>query len=232
MNYEDNENKDYHKSLKITLPKSWKTGPASNLLNQFVESYNVKFQDTNPLDALELHLGMREQQEKAYGNMGVAETKMITICSDAAVIETIPDRSDVYICHGPSRTKEEVEDEKKAAKKEEEEIRKNTVACTRFGCQKRFPKGGPYPDCVHHKLPPVFHETAKYWACCPNKKAYGEISLTFIVLCNNLYLLPLVLTHPVTDSSFLNKLFSLHSLSRLGRLSENPGMPDRNVYRH
>ncbi len=206
LNYEDNENKDYHKSLKITLPKSWKTGPASNLLNQFVESYNAKFQDTNPLNASELHLGMREQQEKAYGSMGVAETKMIPVCSDAVVIETIPDRSDVYICHGPSRTKGEVQAERKAAKKEEEDIRKNTVACTRFGCQKRFPKGGPYPDCVHHKLPPVFHETAKYWACCPNKKAYGEISLTFIVLCNNLYLLPRVLTHPVTDSSILNQI--------------------------
>ncbi|KAL3902940.1 MAG: hypothetical protein SGARI_005604, partial [Bacillariaceae sp.] len=36
----------------------------------------------------------------------------------------------------------------------------------------RFPKGGPYPSCTYHKLPPVFHETAKYWACCPNKKAY------------------------------------------------------------
>lgn len=174
LNYEDNENKDYHKSLKITLPKSWKTGPASNLLDQFVESYNSKFQDTNPLDASELHLGMREQQEKSYGSMGVAETKMVPICSDAVVIDTIPDRSDVYICHGPSQTKAEVEAEKKAAQKEEEDLRKNTVACTRFGCQKRFPKGGPYPKCVHHKLPPVFHETAKYWACCPNKKAYGK----------------------------------------------------------
>jgi len=172
LNYEDNENKDYHKSLKITLPKSWKTGPASNLLDQFVESYNSKFQDSNPLDASELHLGIHEQQEKAYGSMGVAETKMVPICSDAVVIDTIPDRSDVYICHGPSQTKAEVEAEKQAAQKEEEELRKNTVACTRFGCQKRFPKGGPYPKCVHHKLPPVFHETAKYWACCPNKKAY------------------------------------------------------------
>merc|ERR1712194_501544 len=33
-------------------------------------------------------------------------------------------------------------------------------------------KGGPYPKCTHHELPPVFHETAKYWASCPNKKAY------------------------------------------------------------
>jgi hypothetical protein len=23
-----------------------------------------------------------------------------------------------------------------------------------------------------HKSPPVFHETAKWWSCCPQKKAY------------------------------------------------------------
>ena len=177
LNYEDNENKDYHKSLKITLPKSWKTGPASNLLNQFVQSYNAKFQDTNPIQASELHLGKREQQDKAYGSMEVAETKMIPICNDDVVIDTIPDRSDVYICHGPGRTKAEVEAEAKAAELKKETIRKNSVACTRFGCQKRFPKGGPYPDCTYHKAPPVFHETAKFWSCCPNKKAYGTCPL-------------------------------------------------------
>ena len=183
LTYEDNENKEYHKTLKITLPKSWKKGPASNLLDQFVESYNAKFMETNPLTASTLHLGIKEQQQEqqyAYGSMvgtaaatGVAETKIIPICNDDIVIDTIPDRTDVYICHGPGKTKAEVQAEKDAAQAKLEEHKKNTVACTRFGCQKRFPKGGPYPECVHHKLPPVFHETAKYWACCPNKKAYG-----------------------------------------------------------
>mmetsp|Transcript_21762 Transcript_21762/g.45928 ORF Transcript_21762/g.45928 Transcript_21762/m.45928 type:complete len:304 (+) Transcript_21762:60-971(+) len=172
LNYEDNENKDFHKALKITLPKSWKTGPVSKLLDQFVESYNAKFKETNPLQASELHLGIREQQEKSYGSMGTAETEMNPLCNDAVVIETIPDRSDVYICHGPGRTKAEVEAEAKAEEEELKELRKNTVTCTHFGCQNRFPKGGPYPICTYHKLPPVFHETAKYWACCPNKKAY------------------------------------------------------------
>ena len=182
LKYEDNENSDLHKTLKITLPKSWKTGPASNLLDQFVESYNAKFQDTNPLQVSELHLGIQKQQEKTFGSMEEAETKIVPICNDAVVIEEIPDRSDVYICHGPGRTKAEVEAEKKAVEIEREEIRKNTVACTHFGCQKRFPKGGPYPDCTFHKLPPVFHETAKFWACCPNKKSYGKRLLLLLLL--------------------------------------------------
>jgi hypothetical protein len=169
LHYEDNENSDFHKSLKLTLPKSWKTGPASNLLDQFVESYNAKFQDTNPLDVDNLHLSIRQQ---VPGSTDSTKTELVAICSDAVVINEIPDRFDVYICHGPSRTKAEVEAAQQRAEQEKQESLRNTVACTHFGCQNRFPRGGPYPDCTYHRLPPVFHETAKYWACCPNKKAY------------------------------------------------------------
>lgn len=169
LNYEDNTNSDLHKSLKITLPKAWKTGPASNLLDQFVETYNAKFQDSNPLQAQDLHLRVRQQ---VPGSTDPTETELAPICSDAVVLEEIPDRGDVYICHGPSQTKAQAQEAAKAVEQERQNQLKNTVACTHFGCQNRFPKGGPYPDCQYHKFPPVFHETAKYWACCPNKKAY------------------------------------------------------------
>ncbi|CAK0830890.1 unnamed protein product [Prorocentrum cordatum] len=33
------------------------------------------------------------------------------------------------------------------------------------------PNGPPQP-CVYHKSPPIFHETAKWWSCCSDKKAY------------------------------------------------------------
>eukprot|EP00443_Scrippsiella_acuminata_P127982 CAMPEP_0115652482 /NCGR_PEP_ID=MMETSP0272-20121206/42091_1 /TAXON_ID=71861 /ORGANISM="Scrippsiella trochoidea, Strain CCMP3099" /LENGTH=170 /DNA_ID=CAMNT_0003090287 /DNA_START=10 /DNA_END=522 /DNA_ORIENTATION=+ len=47
------------------------------------------------------------------------------------------------------------------------------VRCKQFGCQKYFdPTKAEQTICVHHKMPPVFHETAKYWACCPDRKAY------------------------------------------------------------
>eukprot|EP00980_Cylindrotheca_fusiformis_P001469 scaffold345_cov134-Cylindrotheca_fusiformis.AAC.80 len=168
LHYEDNENPDLHKTLKITLPKSWKTGPASNLLSQFVESYNAKFQATNPLSEASLHLSIRQPVEQHHSE----KTKLVPLCSDDVVIDQIPDRGDVYICHGPSTTKADKAAAEKAAEDERKEQLKNTVACTHFGCQKRFPKGGPYPECIYHKMPPVFHETAKYWACCPQKKAY------------------------------------------------------------
>jgi len=45
------------------------------------------------------------------------------------------------------------------------------VRCKNFGCNQWFdPK---YPDgCTFHKAAPIFHETAKWWSCCPDKKAY------------------------------------------------------------
>ena len=45
------------------------------------------------------------------------------------------------------------------------------MLCANFGCKTRIPRGGPYPACMHHIAPPAFHETAKFWSCCPNKKA-------------------------------------------------------------
>ena len=37
--------------------------------------------------------------------------------------------------------------------------------------------------CRHHTKPPVFHETAKYWSCCPHKKAYDWESFMEIKGC-------------------------------------------------
>ena len=172
--YEDNENSDLHKTLKITLPKSWKTGPTSKVLGCFVDSYNDNEKHAaNRLDQEQMHLAIRAEGAESSSNGGdESNHPLIPIASDAITIETIPDRSNVYILHGPSKTVEEMEAEKKEALEKERAERANTVACQHFGCKNRFPKGGPYPDCSYHKSPPVFHETAKFWSCCPNKKAY------------------------------------------------------------
>jgi hypothetical protein len=166
MHYEDNENVDFHKTLKITLPKSWKTGPTSKLLGQFVESYNGNevLGAGNPLQEDALHMAIRQHDGD--------KSAVVPLASDAVTLDVIPDRADVYIMHGPSKTLQDSEDERKTALKRKQEELSNTVACTHFGCKNRFPRGGPYPDCRHHAAPPVFHETAKFWSCCPNKKAY------------------------------------------------------------
>merc|ERR1719356_1214360 len=168
LKYEDNDDKSTHKTLKMTLPKSWKSGPTSRLLEQFVQSYNGGNEgQSNPLEVGSLHLSTRRP------NNGDHEEKELKhIPSDGVVIETIPDREDVYICHGASRTAAEIDAEKQASVKKKKQANKDLARCVRYGCNNRFPKGGPYPPCQYHRGPPVFHETAKFWSCCPNKKAY------------------------------------------------------------
>eukprot|EP00747_Dinoflagellata_sp_TGD_P166212 gnl/TRDRNA2_/TRDRNA2_188658_c0_seq1.p1 gnl/TRDRNA2_/TRDRNA2_188658_c0~~gnl/TRDRNA2_/TRDRNA2_188658_c0_seq1.p1 ORF type:complete len:169 (+),score=41.33 gnl/TRDRNA2_/TRDRNA2_188658_c0_seq1:59-565(+) len=47
------------------------------------------------------------------------------------------------------------------------------VRCKNFGCQQMFdPTKADQTICIHHKSAPIFHETAKWWSCCPNQKAY------------------------------------------------------------
>ena len=166
LHYEDNDNTELHKSLRITLPKKWKTGPTSLLLTQFVESYNEnEMFASNPLREDDLHLAIRRS--------GADGTEpLMPLASDANNIDVIPDRSDVYIMHGPSQTVQQMEDQSRAERERRKQELASTVQCTHFGCKNRFPKGGPYPPCCYHASPPVFHETAKFWSCCPTKKAY------------------------------------------------------------
>lgn len=170
LRYEDNDDESTHKTLKITLPKSWKTGPTSRLIDQFVESYNAgKEGQANSLDSNSLHLSIRRPTSSTDDD---AATTLKDLPSDGIIIETISDRDDVYVCHGNSRTTAEINAERKAQLEKEKEELKNLSKCVHFGCNQRFPHGGPYPECKYHSGPPVFHETAKFWSCCPNKKAY------------------------------------------------------------
>ena len=167
LHYEDNADTELWKSLKITLPKSWKTGPTSKLLVQFLESYNAIDSlggGPNPLTEANMHLAIKVQEKDS--------SVLLALSSDAVTIDVIPDRADVYVVHGPSETVAEKEAREKAAERAKRQELLNTVLCTHFGCKNRFPRGGPYPECRYHEAPPVFHETAKFWSCCPDKKAY------------------------------------------------------------
>jgi len=171
LHYEDNASPFLHKTLKITLPKSWKKGPTSKLLDQFVESYNESdLGKSNALVASELHLALKTKSENTSANND--DTTTVPLASDAITIHVIGDRDAVYILHGPSNTLAEMKEEKQDEIKRKKEEMASTLACVHLGCNNRFPKGGPYPDCCYHAAPPVFHETAKFWSCCPHKKAY------------------------------------------------------------
>jgi CHORD len=170
LHYEDHADTALWKSLKITLPKSWKNGPTSQLLGQFVETYNqneLLGGGPNPLQVSELHLAMPRP-------CGDGTTQLTPLASDAIVVDCLPDRADVYIRHGPAPPGPKFPPRAaEAATHSAATTTEPLVSCTRFGCQRRFPKGGPYPpQCQYHQSPPVFHETAKFWSCCPQRKAY------------------------------------------------------------
>jgi hypothetical protein len=177
LRYEDNDDDSLHKTLKITLPKSWVSGPTSRLLEQFVESYNAGA-GGNQLVIGSMHLSVRRSSSSSGGgNNGnnisaSSSTSLQDLPSDGIVMETISDREDVFVCHGPSRTMVEINAERQAQVDKKRGEEEQLSRCVHFGCNQRFPKGGPYPDCKYHSGPPVFHETAKFWSCCPNKKAF------------------------------------------------------------
>eukprot|EP00571_Detonula_confervacea_P010250 CAMPEP_0172298546 /NCGR_PEP_ID=MMETSP1058-20130122/1154_1 /TAXON_ID=83371 /ORGANISM="Detonula confervacea, Strain CCMP 353" /LENGTH=305 /DNA_ID=CAMNT_0013007825 /DNA_START=120 /DNA_END=1037 /DNA_ORIENTATION=- len=181
LRYEDGD-ESTHKTLKITLPKSWKSGPTSRLLEQFVESYNGgKEGQLNTLAIASLHLSTR----RSTNSDDDTATELKELPSDGIVVETISDREDVYICHGPSQTLKEIKAERQAQIDKEKEALKHLSSCVHLGCNKRFPKGGPYPECKYHSGPPVFHETAKFWSCCPNKKAFDWDQFQSLPACQS-----------------------------------------------
>mmetsp|Transcript_13817 Transcript_13817/g.13397 ORF Transcript_13817/g.13397 Transcript_13817/m.13397 type:complete len:213 (-) Transcript_13817:297-935(-) len=123
IHYEDNKDTELHKSLKLTLPKSWKNGSVSKILSQFVETYNSndRFGAKNPLIESELHLGTEVEGDnddntnhKTNMDSLVEEVpsspckKIKALASNAITIEVLNDRDSIYVCHGPSQTVEEV----------------------------------------------------------------------------------------------------------------------------
>ena len=45
--------------------------------------------------------------------------------------------------------------------------------CKNFGCNKEyFVDINNEKSCCHHQSGPVFHDSGKYWSCCPEKKKY------------------------------------------------------------
>lgn len=200
LHYEEPEDVSVHKTLKLTLPKSWRNGPTLKILEQFVESYNQASSlhvGASLLDSSQYHLALfrvtstapaQERTTTASGNK--LEGMFDPIPYDAIACKALTDHSHVYVRLGPSQSMLELgksyEDTSAAAAVESSKSPADLadssansaeallVRCTNFGCKVRFPKGSlvtPKP-CIHHSGPPVFHETAKFWSCCPHKRAY------------------------------------------------------------
>ena len=152
IHYEEPAAESLRQTLKITLPKKWEMGPCSNLMDTFIKSYNAKHPE-NQMVASQYRL----------------ETEMRQVLQPhTTVCEKVHDRADLYVKFGSAP----------AAPKPMQTVNNDMLdpldrcrACKLFGCNKKYTERANSDDaCRHHTKPPVFHETAKYWSCCPRQK--------------------------------------------------------------
>ena len=118
------------------------------MIELFAKSYNAKNPDAQII-ASNHHLETNEN-EKIYSN---------NICGTV-----LGDHSDYFIRVGPHES---------VKRQQESDTSDTKLRCKNYGCQRFYSKEENQADsCCHHTGPPVFHDTTKYWSCCPDKKAY------------------------------------------------------------
>jgi hypothetical protein len=145
---------------KIQIPKTWMEKPVSNVIELFVNAYNKKNTENNLELVEELHLATSEG-DKIY--------------SDDIIQDVLHDRNDYYVKFGAFC--------RRAAKKVEAD-NSNLVRCKNYGCNQYFNEDENHQDsCCHHVGPPIFHDTAKYWSCCKQNKAYDFEGFQAIAGC-------------------------------------------------
>ena len=149
------------KKSKIVIPKSWTT---TKTVENVIELYAKSFNSKNPDDAITVsnfHLETSEN-EKIYSN---------AICGTV-----LGDHSDYYIRPGAyDSVKKQTSSDGLSA---------NSLRCKNYGCQKYYTEDeNSENSCQHHVSPPIFHDTSKYWSCCPDRKAYDFESFQQIQGC-------------------------------------------------
>jgi hypothetical protein len=176
---QDDEDEELETSLSMTLPKGWLSGPTSKLKHLFVDQFNKKHPDALVMDKEDCRL----------------ETKDKIILNDEDAIDScVSEGAELYLRRGRERSaiqggvKKEPSTATPSPTTSPNVVvvggKASDTTCKRFGCGKRFIPGQPASEpCKHHKKPPVFHETRKYWACCPDKVAWDWESFQAIEGC-------------------------------------------------
>mmetsp|Transcript_139911 Transcript_139911/g.241717 ORF Transcript_139911/g.241717 Transcript_139911/m.241717 type:complete len:292 (+) Transcript_139911:54-929(+) len=195
LKYEEGDDKDLHMTLRLTLPQKYVNGPTREVVKLFVDHYNKK----HPADKLtmeEFHIKVvggnhLEASAKVCDNMATGDECFLLPESTLPAKSAASEGSAGYPApaanastpSAPSAAPKQAAAAKPAAKKQPVKDERGRVRCKNFGCQMMFdPDGEPVP-CKHHKSPPIFHETAKWWSCCPDRKAYDWDEFTRIPGC-------------------------------------------------
>ncbi|CAJ1403254.1 unnamed protein product [Effrenium voratum] len=175
LKYEEASTEDLHMTLRLTLPAKYVNGTNREIVKLFVDHYNKK-NGASPISVEDLHL-------KIVGG--------VHLDNEERVRESLTSGDECYLLgknsegppakpvQGYSAPVQPVES--KVAKEKDKD---GKMRCKNFGCQKMFDPDGPPQECQHHKSAPIFHETAKWWSCCPDNKAYDFDEFMKIPGCN------------------------------------------------
>lgn len=166
LKYEEGDSQDLHMTLRLTLPQKYVNGPNRDVVKLFVDHYNKKHTE-HPLNASELHLKIvggehLDPEERVRDSLSSGDECYLlgeTTTQPAKRAAVLP-KADTAAPAASSAVPKVTTDEQ------------GRVRCKRFGCQQFFDPNGPEQKCQYHKAPPIFHETAKWWSCCPDRKAY------------------------------------------------------------
>jgi hypothetical protein len=170
LKYEETDVSEQQLTLRLTLPQKYVNGPTKDVVKLFVDHYNKKHTEAQ-LDTETLHLKIvggehvdREERVKDQLKSGDECYLMDASSAQSAKRPAAAPRASAQVPPSPAQAAQAP----KASKPEEKEGR---LRCKRFGCNRYYDEGTEQ-TCKHHKSPPIFHETAKWWSCCPDREAY------------------------------------------------------------
>jgi hypothetical protein len=189
----DDEDDEVDTAIKLTLPKAWLSGPVEKVKKTFIDQFNKKHPEEK-LDQCFI--------ESSTGQVIPGETIVEQVLTEECVIfvrrdktmkkiiqspppavvattSTSSSSANNYITTTPTNPTTSTNTNESSSS---DNNTTTTYICKRFGCGKRYSPDKPEP-CIHHSKPPVFHETRKYWACCPDKIAWDWDSFTAIPGC-------------------------------------------------
>lgn len=154
---------ELHHKLAITLPSKWLDQSADKVKELFVERYNKKFPD-NELDDEELVLAVKDDSPFTNRNIKhLNSSDTPGACFAAGMEVRIVPPPKVLL---PGRTAS------------------GKLLCKNFGCQCEYDeKDNKEGSCRHHVEPPMFHDTRKWWTCCPDIKVFEFDELMCIPGC-------------------------------------------------
>ncbi|KAH8058505.1 hypothetical protein JL721_9528 [Aureococcus anophagefferens] len=159
VSYKEGEDEAHHMATKFTVPKGWRPGPVAKLLGFSVDTYNAKHKD-HLLNVDEVHFAKKDDD----GNFEA-------IGLEDVVEQVLKTKDEVFIAPDAERAGDAQARRTRSARPPEAEAKRVFAIGKHKGCQAKFhPDDNGPRACSYHYGTPVFHETMKWWGCCPHKK--------------------------------------------------------------